>query len=112
MPALDDIIYMVDSPGLTNGSIYVDGRTAFQHFPYVINAPGTYTLEFLAADQENHYFDSGLVIDSVNLLPPVAVGGEAYPVNKLRILAPWVVLIALLVGGMGWFTLRRRRTQS
>ncbi|HUV45650.1 MAG TPA: hypothetical protein VMW45_01095, partial [Dehalococcoidia bacterium] len=100
--ALDGTIYFVTSSGLTDSSIYFDGRTAFQHFSYVINTPGTYTLKFLVADQYNHYGDSGLLIDDINLLSPVAVGGEAYPVNKLRILAPWVALTALLVGGMNW----------
>ena len=38
---------------------------------------------------------------------PMGVGGEAYPVNKLAILAPWIALAALLVGGISWFILRR-----
>ena len=41
-------------------------------------------------------------------LPPSGVGGEAYPVNKLGILAPWIVLVVLLIGGIGWFILRHR----
>jgi hypothetical protein len=41
--------------------------------------------------------------------PPPAVGGEAYPVNKLVILAPWIGLAMLLLGGITWCTLRRRR---
>lgn len=40
---------------------------------------------------------------------PPLVGGEAYPVNKLGILAPWIASAVLLVGGMGWFMLRRRK---
>ena len=43
---------------------------------------------------------------------PLGVGGEAYPVNKLAILAPWIGLAVLLIGGITWFTLRRRRAQS
>jgi len=43
------------------------------------------------------------------VLPPAAVGGEAYPVNKLAVLAPWIVLAVLLVSGMSWFILRRRK---
>jgi len=37
------------------------------------------------------------------------VGGEAYPVSKLAILAPWIALAALLLGGTSWLVLRRRR---
>jgi hypothetical protein len=43
--------------------------------------------------------------------PSAAVGGEAYPVNKLAILAPWVALAMLLAAG-GWYALRRRRAQN
>lgn len=43
---------------------------------------------------------------------PLGVGGEAYPVNKLGILAPWIGLTMLLIGSITWFTLRRRRAQS
>jgi len=45
--------------------------------------------------------------------PPV--GGEAYPVNKLAILAPWIVLAMLLAGAsivMQRFRLLRRRGSS
>jgi hypothetical protein len=42
--------------------------------------------------------------------PPV--GGKAYPVDKLAILAAWIALVVLSVGGITWLTLRRRRTQS
>ena len=41
--------------------------------------------------------------------PPPAVGGEAYPVSKVAILAPWLGLSMLLTGGIIWFTFRRRR---
>jgi hypothetical protein len=43
---------------------------------------------------------------------PPPVGGEAYPVNKMSLLAPWIGLAALLAGGTSWLTLRRRRAQS
>ena len=42
----------------------------------------------------------------------IPVGGEVYPVNKLAILAPWIGLAVLLIAGIGWLTLRRRRAQS
>jgi len=44
--------------------------------------------------------------------PPPAVGGEAYPVSKLGILAPWIGLAMLLIGSITWFTLGRRRAQG
>ena len=39
-------------------------------------------------------------------------GGEIYSVNKLEILAHWIGLAMLLIGGMTWFTLRRRRARN
>ena len=41
--------------------------------------------------------------------PSGGVGGEVSPINKLEVLAPWIVLAVLLIGGMGWFALRRRK---
>ena len=38
------------------------------------------------------------------------VGGEIHPINRLGILAPWLGLALLLIGGVTWFTLRRRTT--
>ena len=42
--------------------------------------------------------------------PPVEVGGEVYPVNKLAILAPWLALFALLIPAI--IVMRRRRARS
>ena len=41
---------------------------------------------------------------------PVEVGGEVYPVNKLSVLAPWIVLVAAILGG-ATIVVRRRRAQ-
>lgn len=38
------------------------------------------------------------------------VGGEVHPINRVGILAPWLGLALLLIGGVTWFTLRRRTT--
>jgi hypothetical protein len=42
----------------------------------------------------------------------VPVGGEARPVNKLAILAPWIALLTLLIGGTAYLALRRRKVAS
>ncbi|MFC1995020.1 GEVED domain-containing protein [Chloroflexota bacterium] len=41
--------------------------------------------------------------------PSGGVGGEAYPINKVSVFAPWLGLILILAIGGGMFTLRRRR---
>jgi hypothetical protein len=43
--------------------------------------------------------------------PSPAVGGEAYPVNKLAILAPWIALAVVIAGAVIFFV-RRRPAQS
>ena len=40
--------------------------------------------------------------------PPV--GWETYPINKLRVLLPWIALLAAILVGAGLLVLRRRRT--
>jgi len=53
-----------------------------------------------------------IAIDIVVTPEPPPVGGEAYPVSKISILAPWIALGVLLAGGTSWYVLKRRRAQS
>lgn len=71
------------------------------------SAPGTHVVVVNDLQKEGGYgpYDFG------NWNPPVTVGGIVIPVNKLAILAPWIALAALLVGGISWLILRRRKTQ-
>jgi hypothetical protein len=68
-PAYDSQRYTVSSSGLTNGSDFGasngGGRTPFQYVAITIANPGTYTLEFLIADQGDALYDSALLIDAV-----------------------------------------------
>jgi hypothetical protein len=41
-----------------------------------------------------------------------AVGWETYPINKVRVLLPWIALSLVLAGAIGWHILRRRMIQS
>ena len=50
-------------------------------------------------------------VDDVKICAQPPVGGEAYPINKISILAPWIA-VALLAGGISWYVLRRRRVNS
>lgn len=42
---------------------------------------------------------------------PAVVGGEAYPINKVAVLAPWLALLAAIIAGTTIF-MRRRRAES
>jgi hypothetical protein len=44
--------------------------------------------------------------------PAPPVGGEAYPVSRIPVLAPWIAVGVILAGGISWYVLRRRRAQS
>jgi hypothetical protein len=49
--------------------------------------------------------------DLVLASPPSPVGGEAYPVSKISLLAPWIALAAAIIAGASIF-MRRRRAES
>jgi hypothetical protein len=55
--------------------------------------------------------DSLLSYGSAPPRPPV-VGWETYPVNKVRVLLPWIALIAAIMAGASLLVLRRRQAQS
>jgi hypothetical protein len=40
---------------------------------------------------------------------PTTVGWETYPVNKMRVLLPWIALLAAIIAGASLLVLRRRR---
>jgi hypothetical protein len=69
--AYDGQRYTVNSSGLTDnsdfGSAAGGGRTPFQQVCITISDPGTYTLQFLVADQADSVFDSGLLVDDVRV---------------------------------------------
>ena len=54
---------------------------------------------------------SGLPFGSGTPPPPAPVGGEAYPVNKLAILAPWITVGMAIIAG-SFIVMRRRRAQG
>jgi hypothetical protein len=64
-----------------------------------------------------HYYDAWWCeyweVDNVKVSGTrVLVGAEAYPIDKTGILALWIGLAALLVSGISWYALGRRRAHS
>jgi uncharacterized repeat protein (TIGR01451 family) len=47
-----------------------------------------------------------------NARMPPPVGGDAYPVSRISVLAPWIVVGVILAVGIGWYILKRRRAQN
>ena len=67
----DSLRYTVNSPGLTDNSDFGTaaggGAIAFQRLCIPIADPGTYTLEFRVADQADTIYDSGVLLDAVEV---------------------------------------------
>ena len=111
-PPLDGFYYEVDSPGPTDGSTFDDGATSFQQFSYEIASPGSYTVEFLVADQGDGIEDSGLLIDDVCVgpAPPSACeqvlyaadGAGGNPDCNLYILDPATGAVLDTIGPIGY----------
>jgi LPXTG-motif cell wall-anchored protein len=40
------------------------------------------------------------------------VGGEAYPVSKMSLVAPWIAVGVVLAGGAIWLAVKRRKARS
>jgi hypothetical protein len=71
----------------------------------------TITLFDRGLGDDNVVAPDGVIVDQGAPGIPASVGGEAYPVNKLAILAPWIALAAAIIAGATIF-MRRRRAQS
>jgi len=69
--AYDSLRYTVNSTGLTDGSDFGTaaggGAIEFQFLCISVANPGTYTLQFLIADQADSTYDSGLLVDAVEV---------------------------------------------
>ena len=53
-----------------------------------------------------------VAVDIIVTIEPPPVGGEAYPISRDSLLAPWIAVGMILAGGISWYSTRRRRAQS
>lgn len=66
--------------------------------------------------EDDNIFFAALFLGSVIAIiedngPPIEVGGDVSPVNKIALLAPWIALAAVIIAG-ATIVMRRRLTQS
>jgi len=54
----------------------------------------------------------GTIVDQGAPGNPGAVGWETYPISKVRVLLPWIALLAAIVAGASLLVVRRRRAQT
>ncbi|MFC1970305.1 hypothetical protein ACFLVV_03695 [Chloroflexota bacterium] len=71
-------------------------------------------IELIDTETENvtSWHVEEVAVDIIVTPEPPPVGGEAYPVNKASLLAPWIAAGLVLAGGISWYFLRRRKAQS
>jgi hypothetical protein len=81
----------------------------FDGLPNQGGALGEFTMGAFMGSSVDQDIIEDVMICSVNLtIPPPAVGGSAFPVNKLGLLAPWTVLLGC-AGVVTLLMLRKRR---
>jgi len=51
-------------------------------------------------------------VDDVKICTHAPVGGEANPVSKASLLAPWIAVGLVSASGISWYVLRRHRARS
>ena len=84
-----------------------DGGTSNEQSPmHVYTRPGPFTVSLISSGGPCQ----NRTATKVDYIHPytMGVGGEAYPVNKVSLIAPWLGLVLLLAGG-GILAMRRRR---
>jgi hypothetical protein len=54
----------------------------------------------------------GQITDQGGPGDPGSVGWETYPIDKMRVVLPWIALLSAVVGGAGLLVLRRRRIRG
>ena len=62
--------------------------------------------------EESWWHVEEVSVDIIVTPEPPPVGGEAYPVSKASLLAPWIAPGLVVAGVMSWYVLKRRKAQS
>jgi hypothetical protein len=82
--------------------------------------PGTYTFSPLSLIRYYDWddlsfppvvYEQPIEGDPIDVAP-YTVGYDTYPVNKLRVLAPWIALLAVIMFGTSLLVVMRRRVQT
>jgi hypothetical protein len=116
---LTGIVVTDDHFGVT--PVYVSGDNG----DGVLNPGEIWTYQALGVAQAGQYANVGSVIGTPPVGPdvsdedpshyynrPTTVGWETYPINKVRVLLPWIALLGAIIAGAGLLVLKHRRAQS
>jgi uncharacterized repeat protein (TIGR01451 family) len=117
---------VIEFLGANETLVQVPGQTGTFNASYIVRAADFEWIYPPAADPywgvRNTFRAEGLVGGEVPkevlvedvaevILPPPPVGGEAFPVSRLFVLAPWIALGAAIIAGAAIFV-RRRQVRS
>jgi uncharacterized repeat protein (TIGR01451 family) len=111
-------IYLFGGPGGMT-SYYWEGPNGFsstEQNPVIhdatISMNGAYNLTILDYSGCGSGSNSTSVIVLAGQQPYGPVGWTTYPISKVRVLLPWIALVAAIMAGVSLLLLRRRRAQS
>jgi uncharacterized repeat protein (TIGR01451 family) len=82
-------------------TLYAYGTAAAGQYANNSTVVGYYDAIQVTDSDPSHYYNR-----------PTTVGWETYPVNKLRVLLPWIALLGAIIAGASLLVLRHRRAQS
>jgi len=115
-PVLEgETIYLFGGPGGMTSYHWdgPDGFTSDEQNPTVLNATlamaGNYTLTITDSSGCGSASAATNVTVGASGPPYGPVGWETYPINKVRVLLPWIVLVAAVVAGVSLLAIRRHR---
>jgi uncharacterized repeat protein (TIGR01451 family) len=119
----DGSIYYFIESGEDAPLVQLPGDTDTFYYDYVVDCEDmayNETLGYWIVKNkfEAEGYDSGdddvyaRVTSNTEVLPCVPVGGEAFPIGKLVVLAPWIALGAAIVAGATIFARRRRHVRG
>jgi len=117
----DGSIYYFIEQGVDSPLVQLPGNTTTFYYDYVVECddmeevrPGYWvvrnTFEAEGTDSADDIVYA-YVQTSTQVTPCEPVGGEAFPIGKLSIMAPWIALGATIVAGAAIFA-RRRHVRS
>jgi uncharacterized repeat protein (TIGR01451 family) len=118
----DGSIYYFVEEGVDSPVVQLPGNTATFYLDYVVDCDDMEYDERLGYLVVRNQFEAegydslqddvyAYVESNTQVIPCEAVGGEAFPIGKLSIVAPWIALGAAIVAGAAIFA-RRRHVRS
>jgi hypothetical protein len=90
-----------------------NGFSSLLQNPTIPNATsamaGNYILTVTSSNGCTDDASASVTLKGIGPLYDNTVGWDTYPINKLHVLLPWIILIAAIMAGVSLLLIRRRR---